>query len=190
MSKYCVYEHISPSGKRYIGITRTSVEERWGHQGYGYRRQLKFYNAIQKYGWDNFKHNIIKTGLTKEQAELLEKELIKKFDCINNGYNICEGGNVLEWTDEMRLKASLAHKGKQTWWKGRKHTEETKNKMKEAHKNRQKGKPLRCVETNIIYPNAKEAAISLGLDANCSCNITRVANNPNRIAYGYHWIRI
>ena len=26
---YTVYMHTSPSGKRYIGITSTSVEERW-----------------------------------------------------------------------------------------------------------------------------------------------------------------
>ena len=31
MDNYTVYMHISPSGKKYIGITGQSVERRWGN---------------------------------------------------------------------------------------------------------------------------------------------------------------
>ena len=30
MDNYTVYMHVSPSGKRYIGITGQSIERRWG----------------------------------------------------------------------------------------------------------------------------------------------------------------
>ena len=55
---YCVYKHTSPSNKVYIGITSQEPERRW-QNGYGYATQQLFWRAIQKYGWDNFKHEII-----------------------------------------------------------------------------------------------------------------------------------
>ena len=87
---YSVYEHIFPNGKRYIGISK-QAEKRW-RNGDGYHAQTKVYKAIQHYGWDNVKHNIIVDGVTKEQAETLEKYLISALDTIRNGYNITTGG--------------------------------------------------------------------------------------------------
>ncbi len=52
--KFCVYKHTSPSGKVYIGITCKVPEIRWGTNGYYYRKQTVFYNAIKQYGWENF----------------------------------------------------------------------------------------------------------------------------------------
>lgn len=87
---YSVYEHIFPNGKRYIGISK-QAEKRW-RNGDGYHAQTKVHKAIQHYGWDNVKHNIIVDGVTKEQAETLEKYLIAALDTIRNGYNITTGG--------------------------------------------------------------------------------------------------
>ena len=50
---WIVYQHISPNGKSYIGITQQDPEKRW-QNGKGYTGQKKFYNAIKKYGWDSF----------------------------------------------------------------------------------------------------------------------------------------
>lgn len=62
---YKLYRHTSPSGKVYIGITKTSVYARW-NKGRGYRRnQPAFYNAILKYGWDNINHEILFDNLTR-----------------------------------------------------------------------------------------------------------------------------
>lgn len=188
MEKYCVYEHISPSGKRYIGLSKDYIK-RWGNKGYNYRKQLKFYRAIMKYGWDNFKHNIIATNLTKEEAEILEIKLIERYDCIKNGYNVAKGGNGTNaWSQEMKQKASQSHKGKQIWWIGRKHSEKTKEKMSQSHKGKTT-KYVICKETGKFYNSVKEAAMDLNLALNCASNISRVINNPNRTAYGYHWIR-
>lgn len=112
---YCVYKHISPSGKIYIGLTAQKVEERW-RKGSGYKKNQAFYNAIQKYGWDNIKHEIVAENLTKEEACKIEIELIKKYDSTNSdkGYNISLGGELS--------------------WLGIKHTEATKKKMSDIKK--------------------------------------------------------
>lgn len=94
--KYTVYMHTSPSNKRYIGITsQKPPTRRWRNDGSGYKHNTHFWRAIQKYGWDNFKHEILYSGLTKEEAELKEVELIilHKSDNHNFGYNIDHGGN-------------------------------------------------------------------------------------------------
>lgn len=100
MSKsYCVYEHVFPNGKRYIGIT-CDVEKRW-RNGKGYETQGKIANAIRCYGWENVKHNIIIDGISKEQAEKLERYLIAELDTIVNGYNTTIGGeNILQERDK------------------------------------------------------------------------------------------
>ena len=56
--------HVSPSKKYYIGITSQAVNKRWKN-GKGYKSSPYFYNAIQKYGWNNFEHNILFTDLKK-----------------------------------------------------------------------------------------------------------------------------
>ena len=92
---YTVYKHTAPNGKVYIGITKINPLRRW-RNGYGYKGQEYFYRAILKYGWDNFKHEILYTGLTKEQAQAKEIELIELYKATDSdyGYNIHKGGNA------------------------------------------------------------------------------------------------
>lgn len=90
---YSVYEHVFPNGKKYIGISK-NPEERW-MKGIGYKSQPKIWNAISHYGWDNIEHNIIISGITKEQAQKLEQYLIAVFDTIENGYNTTIGGETI-----------------------------------------------------------------------------------------------
>lgn len=75
----------------YIGQT-CNLSERWRCNGKNYINSTKFYNAITKYGWDNFSHEVLYDNLNQEAADIIEKELIKKYDSINNGYNLKEGG--------------------------------------------------------------------------------------------------
>ena len=90
---YYLYCHTNKiNGKKYIGISVQSPSRRWKSNGEGYKGCPKFYNAIQKYGWDNFDHEILLTQLTHEDANKKEQEYIAQYDTINNGYNILVGG--------------------------------------------------------------------------------------------------
>jgi group I intron endonuclease len=207
--KYVVYKHTSPNGKVYIGITKKKPEHRWNN-GKGYKGNIYFYNAILKYGWDNFTHEVLFSNQTKEAACEIEKNLIAKYDSTNkaNGYNITIGGNIphnygKHLKKETREKISQSKcgtcVGEQNSFYGKKHTEEAKKKMSNAHKGRPshfKGKkrsdetkmkqsiPVICVETNIVYFGINEAERKTGI-ANQS--ISKCASGKRKTAGGYHW---
>lgn len=111
MRNYLVYCHTSPSGKRYVGITGTSAEQRWSN-GSGYKKNFYFYRAIQKYGWDSFQHTILFEGLTLEEAKYIEIRLIKEWNLTDKqfGYNLREGGDG-SFTIESRMKMSASRIG-------------------------------------------------------------------------------
>ena len=92
MQNYYVYRHTSPSGKIYIGITFRNPKVRWGKNGIYYKSNIKFYNAILKYGWDNIKHEVLLSKCTKEEAIVFEKLLIAHYKGLNISYNIADGG--------------------------------------------------------------------------------------------------
>ena len=135
-SKNCwtVYCHTTPSGKRYIGITSQKPEKRW-QNGKGYRKNKPFSKAIEKYKWENIKHEILDTNLDEFTAKCLEEYYIFSFstfvgfsEC--NGYNLTLGGEGVlghVTTEETRRKQSEAKKGKQF-------SEEHKLRLSESHK--------------------------------------------------------
>lgn len=94
---WTVYMHKNKiNGKRYVGITGREPKTRWGQNGKNYKRQLYFWNAIKKYGWNNFEHIILRSNLSEEEANFLERWLIKKYKLKdrNYGYNVVDGGNT------------------------------------------------------------------------------------------------
>ena len=108
---YYVYKHTSPSGKIYIGVTKQRPHLRW-QNGLGYRTQEYFYRAIQKYGWDNFHHEIVCQTESYSDANNKEIELIAKHKSNhkNYGYNIEGGGNLKKTVSEStRLKLRNTH---------------------------------------------------------------------------------
>ena len=130
-SRWTVYCHTCPNGKKYIGITSYSVNVRWGNGGNKYKKQ-PFYGAIKKYGWNNIKHEIILENLSKEEAENKEIELIKKYKTLvsENGYNCATGGGVnfgFKLSEEAKEKIRLAKIGFR-------HSQETKDKMSKDRK--------------------------------------------------------
>jgi len=93
-NNYYVYVHTSPSGKKYVGVTRQSPERRWSH-GFGYETNKYFFRAIKKYGWNNFKHEVLYSGLSRYDALHTEMRLIKEYDSFAHGYNMSPGGEGL-----------------------------------------------------------------------------------------------
>lgn len=129
MSTWCVYMHENRvSGKKYIGVTSQTPERRW-QNGYGYRESPRFFNAILKYGWDGFKHEVLYTGLTKDEAAQMEIALIEKYGTTDPcfGYNLdLGGGGISKKSVETRRKMSLARIGTHP-------TPETVEKLRASH---------------------------------------------------------
>jgi group I intron endonuclease len=125
---YIVYAHINKTnGKIYIGITCRKPKRRWGSNGNGYKQHPYFYNAIQKYSWENFEHEIIASNLTKQEAENFEKLLISKIPK-EESYNVTAGGEGTvgyRHTEDAKQRISEAHKGKIV-------SDETRKKLSEA----------------------------------------------------------
>lgn len=179
--------HISPSGKRYYGITGQEAKKRWAN-GKGYINNKHFYNSINKYGWDNFQHIVLFENLTENEAKLLEQCYIALYDTTNQdrGYNIStggEGGNGCKRSEETRKKLSKAHKGKISPNYGKHLTEEHKKKIKENHadfsgknhpmygkgylvsgKNNSQARSVICITTGKIFYTGIEASKYYNID--------------------------
>ena len=76
-----------------------------------------------------------------------------------------------EWID----KISKANKGKKS-------TKEQVEKMI-----LRMSKRIVCVETGVVYLNARKALESLGVKNKKPTNIHNVVNKNNKTAYGFHW---
>lgn len=191
--KYILYMHkLKKDNRMYIGITTQKVQKRW-QKGYGYTGSSRFYNAIQKYGWDNFEHIILLENLSKEEAEQKEIKLIAKYktNIEKYGFNINEGGFSPKMTEEQKKKISNTEKGKKINKEAIEKMKKTKierikkfgltQKQKEWYS--RKIKPIICLETNIVYQGQKELK-EKGFNAG---NIQQVCNNKRKTADGYHW---
>ena len=201
--KYCVYRYTSPSGKFYIGLTGRTLSERAGENGVKYHGCPFFWSAIQKYGFENFKREILFNNLTKEEAEQKEIEMIAKYKSNQKeyGYNIAIGGesNVgFKHTDQWKEKLRATNTGEGNPFYGQKHTTETKKRMSDAAKNRtqehrdklRKAKSKKVCQVDIntgvilaIYPSVKEATKSTGIT-----HISEVCLGKNKSAGGYKWV--
>ena len=172
MCEYKVYVHTNLiNGKVYIGMTK-NTETRWKSKGIHYKPKTgknnrPFWNAIVKYGWDNFKHEILVDNLSYEDACECEKYLIwlSRARDKRYGYNVSVGGNGgiiykehprgmkgKTHTEEYKRVLSLRMSGENNYFYGRKwtnethprgmkgktHTEESKRKTSETLKAKQK----------------------------------------------------
>lgn len=145
-NNYTVYMHIFPTNKVYIGITKRKPKYRWNN-GNAYYHNLYMRRAIEKYGWENVKHEILYEGLTKEEAEQKEIELIAKYNSANDmyGYNIEKGGSV-------NKKISVESKNKMSKSRiGHIVKEETKEKIRQKLKGTRHGYSLISMKKINMY---------------------------------------
>lgn len=162
MNNYTIYMHKNKiNGKVYIGQTCQNPAKRWDN-GRGYETSSRFYNAILKYGWDNFDHIILYSNLSQEEANVVEEQLIADYRSQdeNFGYNIKAGGankvhseetkkkiglansqSLLgnKWSEEQRQQISLMFSGEGNPFYGKKHSEETKQKISNNRKGKRAG---------------------------------------------------
>ena len=136
---YRVYKYTNLiNNKIYIGQTKHTLEQRSQKNGSNYKNSIYFYNAIQKYGWDNFKSEILKDNLSLEEANYYEEYYINKYDSTNPniGYNIRIGGKNTPLSEESKRK--ISEKAKERYKDptknpnyGKHWSDDFKNKMRE-----------------------------------------------------------
>jgi len=88
---FTLYMMTFPDKKVYIGITSQNLSRRFGYKGSAYKMQ-PVYEAIQKFGWDNIKKEVIEENLSVEEAKKKEQEYIELYQSKNGVYNKSKGG--------------------------------------------------------------------------------------------------
>lgn len=129
--KYCVYKLTSPEGKSYIGVTGRPLKIRWAN-GKGYQNCRAIEEAITRYGWQNFKKEILEKGLEREEAYERERYWVMCFRTNEReyGYNLTNGGLCGDvHFEETKKRISRLHMGM-------KPSEETRKRLSEIAKNR------------------------------------------------------
>lgn len=141
--------------KVYVGKTINFKDRMKSYKGLHCKNQIKFYNALKKYGFEDFTFTIIAKASCLETLNAIEIYNIARYRSIedNYGYNLTEGGDggsmskeSLEkmiktntgrkYSSETKAKMSNSQKGN-TNSLGFKHTQETRRKVSES----KKGKP-------------------------------------------------
>lgn len=174
---YCVYIHTNLSnGKKYCGITSQKPEFRW-RNGDGYKYNLHFMRAIEKYGWDGFSHTIVDSGKTLKEANELETFYIKKFNLTDPayGYNQTNGGDGISGflhTNETKCRMSKSRTGHLTSF-------ETREKISASNKGSNNGMFGKI-------PWNKGVSISQETRSKISLSRAGKASGVNHPMYGKH----
>lgn len=187
---WCVYVHVNKiNGKKYVGQTCQQPEKRWNY-GHGYIESPRFYNAIKKYGWNNFDHIIVKDNLTLIEANTLEENLIKEFNTTSDkyGYNLQSGGLNKLHSEETKKKISESNFGKHI-------SDESKKKMSEARRGiyvgekNPKSHPVVQLTKDDVFVRywgcIKDAAECIGVNEAC---IRGCLTGRQKVSGGYKWI--
>jgi group I intron endonuclease len=136
---YSIYKATNKiNGKSYIGFDRNWPSRRYGHKSRAKSTECnyKFYNAIRKYGWDNFEWQIIYQSKDYDHTyKVMECYFIEQYCSYDDGYNMTKGGDGVNG-----CKNAGAPKGRIPWNKGKtglqKHSEESRQKMSDTLKGR------------------------------------------------------
>ncbi len=176
-----IYKILNPNGCIYIGQS-ANIKERF--RCYKYlkcKKQIKLYNSLKKYGWENHIIEVIEECLI-EELDNKEIHYIKLYNTFNtkNGLNLQSGGNRPIASDETRAKLKMncgkhmigKHHSEETKQKiskgniGKKISDESKKKMSTAQKAR-----MMCGEKNNFYgeKHSKESKQKMSIATiNCS----------------------
>lgn len=159
MKTYCIYKHTLPNQKVYIGQT-CDISHRW--RASSYVGNSFFYNAIQKYGWENITHEILENNLTLDEANEREKYYIALYQATNSeyGYNLRIGG---DGGGPIGVK-----------------TEKFKERYKKVYQYNLEGEYI------AEWDNLTLAAEGCGA-ANKITGISQCCNGKRKTAYGFQW---
>lgn len=195
------------NGKTYVGQTIGTIEHRFSQHKHSSKRENTYlYNAMKKYGIENFTIKLIDTANSLEELNNKEIYWIKKLNTkYPYGYNILDGGKSIKGyhhteKTKMLLKQKsignqnalgkhnisveginnmlLAHRGKESGFKNKNHSEKVKNELSISH-----SKKVQCVETLEIFPSSLIASQKLKI----TNHIGRCCSGERKTCGGYHW---
>jgi len=136
MNEYIVYKITNNvNGKSYIGATKRSLDERWNEHLAAAKKnkdKIKFYYAISKYGQCSWIKEVLYITDNRKDMFDQEREFIKKFSTIKNGYNTSVGGEGgSHYFDTLSDDEKIVHNKKISFSRSGKasiphHTENTK----------------------------------------------------------------
>lgn len=212
----CIYKLTSPSGKIYIGQTQCFQDRMRGYRGGKFNPYMK--KAVEKYDLENIIVEILEKGVPLEMLDEREQfylDTLQPFD--NNGYNICREASTTRGRkrppEEMQgsIDYMTGRFGELNHFYGKKHSEETKQKQREAKLGKKQSdytiekrieKTYKCIkqidlktkEVIAEFESIAEAEKKTGIK---SCNISKVASKIKNLkegetitysAGGYLWI--
>lgn len=142
---YTIYMYTFPNGKKYIGKTKRTLYARQGEDLSGYKRCRLLWRAIQKYGAENIRTDILFYGeLTDGESCEMERYYIALYKTNANrysdpayGYNLTDGGDgVHGWKPTEERRQILIEQMRAL---GKAHTgthpsEEARRRLSESHK--------------------------------------------------------
>lgn len=208
MAYGCIYKIVNKlNGTTYVGQTINSINQRFiQHKHASLTHNTYLYNAMKKYGINNFYIEQIDSANSLDELNTKEIYWIEKLNTkAPNGYNIVDGGNGVkgfrhspETKELLRIKSTgntnatgkhnisndsktrmlLAHKGKTSPFKNKKHSAEAKSKLSLNH-----SKKVICLETNEVYLSSLDASKKL----NIPNHIGRCCRGERKTCGGYHW---
>lgn len=128
------------NGKQYVGQTIYTAEQRFARHCMpsSFRCRL-LSRAIKAHGAENFSVSVLEEVSSREALDERECYWIEHLNTMSpNGYNMIPGGTGKgEVCEETRARISASRKGKcvgeDNPFYGKKHTEESKRKMRENH---------------------------------------------------------
>jgi group I intron endonuclease len=192
------------NGKKYIGQTARSFQERM-KEHISHSTQL-IDRKIREYGIDSFECKVIDQANSIEELNQKEINWINKENSLMpNGYNLCIGGdNTLGYNHRLESKKKMSQaqikrnmKGQKNPYYGKKHSKETREKMKKAWENREPNtqalvptwtsnkKRVVNIDTQEVFESVKEAAQKYSLKAT---HISRVCRGKRKSTGGFKWM--
>jgi group I intron endonuclease len=167
-------------GKIYVGVHTSYVDPEKKFDGY-LGRGILLMDAIALHGRENFKRTVIRICDSKEEAILLEKEIVtKEFIASGNTYNIASGGaGCVAHTEEAKAVMSEVRVGAGNSMYGRKHSDDSKKIMSAIRI----GKPLSSetrLRMSIAHQNSTVIRKALPTEPCPHCGSEQTRANMSR----------
>lgn len=150
------------NGKRYVGKTIRSIEQRWREHvrnALTNHDEMVLYAAIRKYGPDSFQREILEEHTVLEDLNSAEVRLITELGTFRVEYNMTKGGDGPT---------------------GFKHTEDAKRRMSEARKG-EKNHNFGKSWGKMKWSSEEIEALKKKLRANPRCHLPRTEEDKRKI---------